>query len=107
MRWSIWRLPGQVVAAGGIADRRGLPAVLTLGAQWAWIATRFLAAVEADIHTDYRHLFAASADDTVCFGLYDGGWSDAPALTYRPPAIAAWESAGFCCQVPANPALSC
>ena len=84
-----------VVAAGGIADGRGLAAVLTLGAQAAWIGTRFLAAVEADVHPDYRaRIFAAGADDTVYARLYDGGWPDAPARTLRTPAVAAWEAAG-------------
>jgi NAD(P)H-dependent flavin oxidoreductase YrpB (nitropropane dioxygenase family) len=46
--------PAPVVAAGGIADGRGLAAVLALGAAGAWIGTRFLAATEAQIHGDYR-----------------------------------------------------
>ena len=43
--------PTPVVAAGGIADGRGLAAVLALGAAGAWIGTRFLASHEAAIHT--------------------------------------------------------
>src|SRR5881398_1878860 len=39
--------PAPVVAAGGIADGRGLAAVLALGAAGAWIGTRFLASNEA------------------------------------------------------------
>src|SRR5207244_7637028 len=35
--------PAPVVAAGGIADGRGLAAALALGAAGAWIGTRFLA----------------------------------------------------------------
>ena len=46
--------PVPVVAAGGIADGRGLAAVLALGAAGAWVGTRFLAASEAGIHPDYR-----------------------------------------------------
>ena len=34
--------PMPVVAAGGIADGRGLAAALALGAAGAWIGTRFL-----------------------------------------------------------------
>ena len=41
--------PTPVVAAGGIADGRGLAAVLALGADAAWIGTRFLASTEAAI----------------------------------------------------------
>ena len=39
--------PVPVVAAGGIADGRGLAAALALGASGAWIGTRFLASAEA------------------------------------------------------------
>jgi nitronate monooxygenase len=39
--------PAPVVAAGGIADGRGLAAALALGAAGAWIGTRFLASNEA------------------------------------------------------------
>ena len=36
--------PVPVIAAGGIADARGVAAVLALGAQAAWLGTRFLLA---------------------------------------------------------------
>ena len=36
-----------VIAAGGIADGRGLAAVLMLGAEGAWVGTRFVASAEA------------------------------------------------------------
>jgi hypothetical protein len=39
-----------VVAAGGIADGRGLAVALALGAAGAWIGTRFLASEEVAIH---------------------------------------------------------
>ena len=55
-----------VVAAGGIADGRGLAAMLALGAAGAWIGTRFLASQEATIHPRYRErLLSATEDDTV------------------------------------------
>jgi NAD(P)H-dependent flavin oxidoreductase YrpB (nitropropane dioxygenase family) len=50
-----------VVAAGGIADGRGLAAVLALGAAGAWIGTRFLASREAD-HTSALPRAAAERD---------------------------------------------
>src|SRR5438309_7087543 len=46
--------PIPVIAAGGIADARGVAAVFALGAQAAWIGTRFLLAEEAPIHEHYR-----------------------------------------------------
>jgi nitronate monooxygenase len=42
--------PIPVVAAGGIADGRGLAAALMLGAQGALIGTRFCASAEALVH---------------------------------------------------------
>jgi NAD(P)H-dependent flavin oxidoreductase YrpB (nitropropane dioxygenase family) len=84
-----------VVAAGGIADGRGLAAVLTLGAQAAWIGTRFLASHEADIHPRYRErLVAAAETDTVHGGLYDGGWPNAPHRTLRNATWDDWVAAG-------------
>jgi len=54
-----------VVAAGGIADGRGLAAVLALGASAAWIGTRFLASEEAQIHPEYQQrILTASENDT-------------------------------------------
>ena len=58
--------PVPVVAAGGIADGRGLAAALALGASGAWIGTRFLASNEVAIHPHYRErLLQATEDDTV------------------------------------------
>ncbi len=87
--------PVPVVAAGGIADGRGLAAALALGAGAAWIGTRFLAATEADAHPLYRdRVLAGCAADTVYSRLFDGGWPDAPARVLRTPAVAAWEEEG-------------
>ncbi|GAA2321134.1 nitronate monooxygenase [Streptomyces caniferus] len=46
--------PVPVVAAGGIADGRGLAAALALGADAAWIGTRFLLSEEAATADAYR-----------------------------------------------------
>ena len=46
--------PVPVIAAGGIGDARGVAAVLALGAQAAWVGTRFLLAQEMPIHEEYR-----------------------------------------------------
>lgn len=61
-----------VLAAGGIADGRGLAAALMLGAQGAWIGTRFVASREAlgDARLKER-VVAASADDTILSKVYD------------------------------------
>lgn len=86
-----------VVAAGGIADARGLAAVLALGAAGAWIGTRFLASEEAAIHPDYQALvLAATEDDTVyAADLFDiPTWPGAPHRALRNSTAAAWEAAG-------------
>jgi enoyl-[acyl-carrier protein] reductase II len=46
--------PRPVVAAGGIADGRGLVAALALGAVGVWIGTRFIASHEAHGHDRYK-----------------------------------------------------
>ena len=87
--------PVPVVAAGGIADGRGLAAVLALGAAGAWVGTRFLAAAEAGIHPDYRRrILAASEADTFYGTLFDRGWPDAPHRTLRNSTVEGWELAG-------------
>lgn len=85
-----------VVAAGGIADARGLAAALSLGAAGAWIGTRFLASEEAAIHPEYRaRLLAATETDAVYFEeLFDGGWPNAPHRVLRNSTAVNWEAAG-------------
>ncbi len=61
-----------VVAAGGIADGRGLAAVLLLGAVGGWLGTRFVASHEWGGRTwEQRAILAATADDTVRTTVYD------------------------------------
>src|SRR5204863_2301353 len=84
--------PAPVVAAGGIADGRGLAAVLALGAAGAWVGTRFLAARESAIHPAYRaRILAAGEGDTFYGTLFDRGWPDAPHRTLRNSTVEAWE----------------
>jgi nitronate monooxygenase len=64
--------PVPVLAAGGIADGRGLAAALMLGAQGALLGTRFYAAAESLGHEQARgRLVAASAGDTVRSHVFD------------------------------------
>ena len=88
--------PVPVVAAGGIADGRGLAAALALGAAGAWIGTRFLASEEATIHPRYRErLLAARETDTVYLkDLFDVRWPNAPHRALRNRTVEAWEAAG-------------
>ncbi|SMC71781.1 NAD(P)H-dependent flavin oxidoreductase [Kibdelosporangium aridum] len=76
--------PVPVLAAGGIADGRGLAAVLALGADAAWIGTRFLLADEAATGPAYRDALITAAETDTAHGIvFDKGWPDAP---HRAPA---------------------
>jgi nitronate monooxygenase len=55
-----------VVAAGGIADGRGLAAAMMLGAEGILMGTRFYASQEGVVHEEAkRRVVAASGDDTL------------------------------------------
>ncbi len=61
-----------VVAAGGIADGRGLAAVLLLGAVGGWLGTRFVASHEWGGQAwEQSAVLAATSDDTVRTTVYD------------------------------------
>jgi enoyl-[acyl-carrier protein] reductase II len=77
-----------VLAAGGIADGRGLVAALALGAQGAIVGTRFVATPEAQAAPQYREAIVRSGEaDTVRTRCYTGK----PARTIRNPYNQAWE----------------
>ena len=58
-----------VIAAGGIADGRGMAAAFLLGAQGIQMGTRFLTAKECTIHPNYKaKVIAANDHDTVVTG---------------------------------------
>jgi nitronate monooxygenase len=88
--------PIPVIAAGGIGDARGVAAVLALGAQAAWLGTRFLLAQEMPIHEAYRRrLIEASETQTEWYAdLYEVGWPDASHRAIRNSTAARWEAAG-------------
>ncbi|MDO8432923.1 MAG: nitronate monooxygenase [Candidatus Binatus sp.] len=93
VRDAIGDLP--MLAAGGIADGRGLAAALALGADGAVFGTRFLASRESAAHPLFKQaLIAAHASDTVHTKLYDVGWPDAAHRVIRTPLFDAWERAG-------------
>ena len=55
-----------MIAAGGIADGRGILAAFSLGAEGAQIGTRFAATVESSAHENYKRKVVQSGDgDTV------------------------------------------
>jgi nitronate monooxygenase len=86
--------PVPVVAAGGIANGRGLVAALSLGAQGVSIGTRFLCSDEAFAAQEYKNLVVRSvAEDTMYTSLFNIGW-DAPHRVLRNRIVMEWEAAG-------------
>jgi len=87
--------PKPVIAAGGIADGRGVAAAFMLGAAGVWVGTRFLLSDEAVIHTVYQQkLLQAAETDAVYSTLFDIGWPNSPHRSLRNDTIEQWEAAG-------------
>src|SRR5262249_47567342 len=83
--------PRPVAAAGGIADARGVVAVLALGAQAAVLGTRFLASAESRAHPRYKQkVLQAGEGDTVRTTLFGHGWPDAPHRALRTAFVEQW-----------------
>jgi len=62
-----------VIAAGGIADGRGIAAALMLGADAVQVGTRFLTAFECTVHQNYKQKVLRAKDiDTVVTGRPTG-----------------------------------
>ncbi len=62
-----------VIAAGGIADGRGVSAAFMLGADAVQVGTRFLAAYECTVHPNYKQKVLGAKDiDTVVTGRSTG-----------------------------------
>jgi NAD(P)H-dependent flavin oxidoreductase YrpB (nitropropane dioxygenase family) len=81
-----------VVAAGGIADGRGVAAALMLGAAGVWCGTVFLAAEEARIHPTHREqVLRGRSEDFAVSRLYTGK----PARTFRNEVHRLWDQAGL------------
>ncbi|HVT24246.1 MAG TPA: nitronate monooxygenase family protein [Rhizomicrobium sp.] len=77
-----------VVAAGSIVDGRGLAAALALGAQGAWVGTRFIATNEAHAGAMYKDVIVdASDEDTIVTRCYSGK----PMRVFKNPYVMDWE----------------
>ena len=84
--------PRPVVAAGGIADGRGLAAALAMGAIGVWCGTAFLVANEANQpETQKQRVLAATDEDTRVTRLYSGKTM----RNITNPLIEAWEASGI------------
>ncbi len=51
-----------VIAAGGIADGRGMAAAFMLGAEGVQVGTRFVASKEAQVHENYKNCIVKARD---------------------------------------------
>lgn len=84
--------PKPVVAAGGIADGRGLAAALAMGAIGAWCGTAFLVAEEANQpDLQKQRVIAAGDEDTRITRLYSGKTM----RNITNPLIEAFEASGI------------
>jgi NAD(P)H-dependent flavin oxidoreductase YrpB (nitropropane dioxygenase family) len=80
--------PMPVVAAGGIADGRGLAAALALGAEGIWCGTVFLATKEAHLDQELKERVIEAVDeDTIITRLYSGKTM----RNIKNPLIDVWE----------------
>ncbi|MDR0918954.1 MAG: enoyl-[acyl-carrier-protein] reductase FabK [Oscillospiraceae bacterium] len=62
-----------VIAAGGIADKRGVNAAFALGADGVQCGTIFLASEEVQIHENYKNLVLKAKDtDSIVTGRFTG-----------------------------------
>ena len=87
--------PRPVLAAGGIADGRGLAAALALGAEGVLLGTRFMATPESPIHPEFKETIVRSdGHDTVLTEIPDIAtghvWPGAMARAQRNAFIARW-----------------
>ena len=84
--------PLPVVAAGGIANGRGIAASLSLGAEGAWLGTAFLAAKECGLHDMQREsIIRGRSEDFIISRTFTGK----TARQYQGPIVQAWEDSGL------------
>jgi enoyl-[acyl-carrier protein] reductase II len=90
--------PIPVLAAGGIADGRGIAAALVLGAQGVNVGTRFLASEEASADEGWkRAILEADSEDAIRFEAWEGIFPPADGGAYatvprvlRTPFVEEW-----------------
>jgi NAD(P)H-dependent flavin oxidoreductase YrpB (nitropropane dioxygenase family) len=84
--------PLPVVAAGGIADGRGLAAALALGAEGVWCGTVFLATKEAHLDQELKERVIEAVDeDTIITRFYSGKTM----RNIKNPLIDLWEQSNL------------
>ncbi|KAI5124335.1 hypothetical protein M0805_008942 [Coniferiporia weirii] len=81
--------PVMVVAAGGIADGRGLAASFSYGATGVWVGTRFVASVEAGAPKIHKDLVVSAGYDDLSKTLI---YSGRPLHVRKTEYVADWEN---------------
>jgi nitronate monooxygenase len=80
-----------VLAAGGIADGRGLVAALALGADGVLVGTRLVASEESGAHAVYkRGIVEATATDSIVTDIFEIGWPGRPERVLRNATTERW-----------------
>jgi len=87
--------PVPVLAAGGVADGRGLAAALALGADGVLLGTRFLASEESPLHPNFkRAILKSDGHDTILTEIPDIAagrvWPGAMARALRNRFVERW-----------------
>ncbi|MCI0467013.1 MAG: nitronate monooxygenase family protein [Beijerinckiaceae bacterium] len=67
----IWQ--GAIVLAGAIATGRGVLAARAMGADLAYVGTRFIATVEANASLSYKETIVASSAEDIIYSAYFSG----------------------------------
>jgi NAD(P)H-dependent flavin oxidoreductase YrpB (nitropropane dioxygenase family) len=94
--------PAPVLAAGGIADGRGLVAALALGAHGVLLGTRFLASIESPLHPNFKRAIVESdGHDTLLSEIPDLAsgevWPGALTRSRRNRFIEHWAGREWAC----------
>jgi enoyl-[acyl-carrier protein] reductase II len=83
--------PAPVLAAGGIADGRGMSAALCLGAAGVCVGTRLVATIESNAHEEYkRRIVEATEEDLARTCIFGPEWPDAPMRVIRNRVVREW-----------------
>ena len=99
--------PVPVIAAGGIADGRGVAAALALGADGVCVGTRLIASQEAHAHEEYkRRVVAAGIDDIARTCIFGPEWPDQPMRVIRNRVVREWAGRDDRTPAPPNPSQS-
>ena len=84
--------PTPVLAAGGIADGRGIVAALALGAQAVWIGTAFLVADEGELFDACKDQIVASDSEAFRIGKI---WTGKTVRAFHSEISRAWAESGL------------